>query len=429
MGQESSDSQLTADLENIHELIHRGQSETALEKLQAMTDSYPERLDILFLLGITVVEVSYSSHLTKEEKGKLLDEAIFTFQAMLSKEPHLHRVHLELARAYFLKGEDSLAKKHFKQVLKEETPLQVEENINHFLTKIKERRPWFGRISFEVMYDSNIGKISDEDTIYIYGLPFTLINKGDNNSGMGLSLRANGERQHKINKKLHWRTGGSIDHKEQEGGQFDEITIQGYTGPRWLLNQANEMSLLVGFRHSQRGNNSNYQDVSVRIETGHHLGPVKVSIQTSNYDHKSQLHGEEKNIQKYELKGLFNLTSRLQAQAKIGQEYDKPKFSYQNSSLSSIEVGLKLTLTQKIILDLSKEEQKVKYQGNWFPYIEDETSRRDQISFARLKVHLGSFELFGFRPYLSLVKEKRESNAQLHSYKRNFIGLNFIRDY
>ena len=424
-----SNEQLKPDLIIIHELIKKGRSLEALKELRMMADHYPDQLDVLFLWGITAVEESYHPNWTKEEREELLDEAISAFQIMLSKEPNLHRIHLELARVYFLKGKDALAKKHFKKVLKEETPVYVEKNIQHFLAQIKKRRPWQAMISFAIVYDSNIDKISDEDTIYIYGLPFTLDkNEDEDTSGTGLSLRASGEYQHKMTEHLRWRMGGNINNMNYQGSKFDTITILGYAGPGWSLNQTNELSVLAAFRHNQNSRTSHYQDVEVRIETSHLLGLVKMNTQALRYNRYFQ-DGKEQTGESYEARALLSLTPAFQAKAKIGQKYESPEFNDRSLSISSIEAGLTLALPQQINLDLSREEQRVRYKGNWFPYIEDGSSRRDRVSVFRLNIHRDNFELFGFRPFLSFEKEKRRSNAQLHSYKRTFIGLNFTLSY
>ncbi len=52
-----------------------------------------------------------------DERAALLDETIAAFHFMLARRPALVRVRLELARAFFLKGEDKLARRHFEQVL------------------------------------------------------------------------------------------------------------------------------------------------------------------------------------------------------------------------------------------------------------------------------------------------------------------------
>ena len=52
-----------------------------------------------------------------ETRNGHLDRAIAAFRSILVDRPELVRVRLELARAFFLKEEDTLARRHFEQVL------------------------------------------------------------------------------------------------------------------------------------------------------------------------------------------------------------------------------------------------------------------------------------------------------------------------
>ena len=63
----------------------------------------------------------------------LLDEAIIALLAILVDRPELVRVRLELARAFFYKGEDTLARGHFERVLAGEVPEAVKVNVQRFL--------------------------------------------------------------------------------------------------------------------------------------------------------------------------------------------------------------------------------------------------------------------------------------------------------
>ena len=85
---------------------------------------------------------------------------------------------LELARAFFLKEEDTLARRHFEQVLAGEPPAAVTANIQRFLNIMRARRQWEARFGLALAPDTNIGAASGGRTIMIdtaFGrLPFTL---------------------------------------------------------------------------------------------------------------------------------------------------------------------------------------------------------------------------------------------------------------
>ena len=141
------------------------------------------------------------------EKGDH-DTAIASFRAMLVEDPKLVRVRLELARAFYLKGDDRLARRHFEQVLAGGVPPQVVRNVNRFLRTMRARRRWDMHAGFSIAPDTNIGASSDERIIYINvggaRLPFTRDAEELTTSGIGLSFWTGGEYQFPLRDNLRY---------------------------------------------------------------------------------------------------------------------------------------------------------------------------------------------------------------------------------
>ena len=85
----------------------------------------------LFELGITALEIAERTD-SAAARRDLYDKAIVAFRAILINHPNLVRVRLELARAFFLKGQDGLARRHFELVLAGGVPPPVAANIHAF---------------------------------------------------------------------------------------------------------------------------------------------------------------------------------------------------------------------------------------------------------------------------------------------------------
>ena len=98
----------------------------------------------------------------KTRSDALLDEAIAAFHGHAGRTTRAVRVRLELARAFFLKGEDRLARRHFEQVLAGKPPAAVALNVNRFLNIMRARKRWSLRLGVALAPDSNIGAGSDE---------------------------------------------------------------------------------------------------------------------------------------------------------------------------------------------------------------------------------------------------------------------------
>ena len=206
-----------------------------------------------FLLGLAAVGAAEKPGIEDDRRIALLDEAIAAFRAMLVNRPDLVRVRLELARAFFLKGEDGLAKDHFERVLAGNPPAGVALNVNRFLAQIRARKRWSVRVGAALAPDSNVTARSGERTILLdtqFGrLPFTY--QGDKpRSGIGIALWAGGEYQYLLNPRWRLRAGGDVSRREYRSSEFDRMTLSAHLGPRWLIGRASEASLLASARQS-----------------------------------------------------------------------------------------------------------------------------------------------------------------------------------
>ena len=81
--------------------------------------------NLLFNVAMASVEKQYNA------------EAIKILRHMLSINPQLHRVRLELARILFNINEYDAAKTHFEYVLAADIPDEVRNNIQAFLSRIR----------------------------------------------------------------------------------------------------------------------------------------------------------------------------------------------------------------------------------------------------------------------------------------------------
>ena len=86
-------------------------------------------LDPLFQEGMTAVQEATVTP-DEDRREAFLDEAIAAFRQMLVADPNPVRVRLELARAFFLKDEDSFARRHFEAVLAGGVPEPVAANTD-----------------------------------------------------------------------------------------------------------------------------------------------------------------------------------------------------------------------------------------------------------------------------------------------------------
>jgi len=119
-------------------------------------------------------------------------------------------------------------------------------------------------------------------------------------------------------------------------------------------------------------------------------------------------------------------TDSTNARAGVGWSGDRPKRSRERNECRRLQVGLTATLPRGFTVGGSAALRWTDYEGDWFPFT-DGRSREDLSRILRLNVHHRAFTLWGFSPRLSVVREERSSNAQLHDYERTFGELSFVR--
>ena len=146
----------TAGMKEARTLVKTGRFDEALAILRPLARGRAVKAEILFHVGLAAIGAAQKRDVPEKRRDALLDEAIAAFHTMLIKRPELVRVRLELARAFFLKGEDRLARRHFEQVLAGKPPAAVALNVNRFLNIMRARKRWSLRLGMALAPDSNI---------------------------------------------------------------------------------------------------------------------------------------------------------------------------------------------------------------------------------------------------------------------------------
>ena len=278
------------------------------------------------------------------------------------------------------------------------------------------RKRWSVRLGATLAPDTNIGAGSDERIIYIHGLPFRRNQEELTQSGVGLSAWAGGEYQWPLSNRWRLRSGGDITRREYKGGQFDRMTVSGHLGPRWLIGQASEASLLLSGIHEWAGSGleePSHYDVGIRAEGRHRLPRrttlnARVSRHERRYDERDHLDGLVTDI----LVGtswVASPTVRVDALAGWGPE--RPETERQRLHRRHVQLGASMALSRGFTAGGSGTLHWTNYEGNWFPFVSTGGGRSDLTRTIRLNVYDRGFTVWGFSPQVSVTREQRKSNA------------------
>jgi len=390
---------------------------------------HPDQVDVLFLIGFAALGAAQLPETSESQRRDYLDEAIASFHRILVARPELVRVRLELARAFYLKGDDGLSRQHFERVLAENPHPAVAANIRRFLAAIRERRRWNGYFGAALAPDSNINTSSDEEIIHIYGLQFDVDEDAGSQSGVGVVLWGGGEYEHPLSGNVRLRAGGNVSRTEYEGQDFDQMFLAAHGGPRWLVSDGTEISLLASARRQWSSGEPESHDVGVRFEAAHRLSRrflvrTRASYHQREYDVDGHLDGPRSNLW---LGGLWWTTPTIRLEASVGLTGEQTQSERWRNTGESVGLGGSVDLPRGFTVGVNGEFRWKGYEGNWSPFTSAGESRRDQTKILRISVLNRAFTAWGFSPKLVLVQETRQSNAQLHDYRRTRTQLEFVR--
>ena len=416
-------------------LARGGKFDEALDLLRPLAAHRPVEPNVLFLLGLAGIGASQRPGVPEDERRALLDEAIAAFRTMLIDRPELVRVRLELARAFFLRGRDSLARRNFEQVLAGDLPPPVVANVQRFLREIRARKRWRVYFGAALAPDSNIGAASDERFIDIHiggvPLPFRRNEEELTTSGVGLSLWTGGEYQHPLGDRVRLRAGGDVSRREYPGGDFDQTNLGVHLGPRWLAGPRMDLSLLGSARRSLVAGTGDYDALGGRLEAHRRLTPrVSVTGRASWHDRRYR---EDRHLdgpaRDFSLSGSWVAAPTVRLDGALGYGDVRPgRVRYRNSG-RWVRVGAQVALPRGFAVGASGQLRWTDYEGEWPPHTPPGELREDRTRTLSASVHHRRFTLYGFSPELAVTNEARRTNAQLYDYKKNAAELRFVRQF
>ena len=426
-----------SDLSAAVAMLLQGEVEDAIDTVRPHLPKDDRAVNLLFESGMVLMGTAQATPPSDtESREALLDASIAAFRAILAAHPDHVRVRLELARAFFLRGRDGLARRHFELALAANPPAPVVANVNRHLAAIRARKRWSGYFGMALAPDTNIGAASANETVLldVFGqrLPFTLDDGGEQ-SGIGLTIWAGGERQEPLAPNWRLRFGGDIFRREYAGSRFDRMALGGHVGPRWLIGPRTEASLLLAARREWQADNPISRSLGFRLEASRRLAPrlsgqLGASLVEKRHDNSTHLDGRTRDLSA----GLsWAMTPVLRADIRAGLGRERPEFEDLRSRTHWASIGASASLPRGFSVSGTLTGRWTDYEGPGRPptNVVDGMLREDATRSVRLSVLKRDLTIRGFSPQLSVTHERRESNAQQADYQRTGAEISFVRQF
>lgn len=280
-------------------LILAGQTDPARRLLLDIADEAEDPVEVTFLLAsIAVAE-------------KRFDDAIDLYRDILTDQPGLTRVRLELPRTLFLNEEYEASEHHFRLVLATEPKGPVATNIRKFLDAIWDRRTFRYTFAFAVAPDSNINVAPEDERVDLFGLPFTLDGDAQKTSGVGIVASGGIEYLPRLSDRAKLQTNLYVRHSQYSGDTFDDTFVSLNSGPAFHWSRTTLIIQATGY-YRWFGHSAYNRSIGGRATLQHDLSRKWRLNTTLAYEHVNYFDNNSLDGPVYSLyaSATYGLTSR-----------------------------------------------------------------------------------------------------------------------
>lgn len=413
-----------APADDIKALVEQGKAAEAYE-LGAKTPELLGQPAFDFYFGVAAIDSGRAG------------EGVLALERYIVNFPDNSNARLELARGYFVLGEDARAREEFERVTKTKPPASVQTNIDRFLDAIRSRESRYTTTAGFYLeagygYDSNIsGGVSNGNVnLPIFGN--VVVNQAGVKAGSSFSwLAAGGQVSKPIAPGLSVFGGGQVDGKfNNANNQFDQNNVSAAGGLTYL---SNKNFYRVTLSHSEVAvDDKRFRDVdSIAGEWHRQLDELQTVSPFAQY---AQLRYTGDNKPRdadfytigvgYRKTFISNWQPLLTANLNGGEEHDIRGRPDLGREIYGGRLAISATPLPKWTISVGGAYQHSHYQG---PDALLLTIRRDNYYSVDATVGYAITRHLSAR--LELLGSKNDSNLALYAYRRDMATLKVRYDF
>ena len=386
-------------------LIANNRLDDAKKLLEQVLAANPDDSEALFLMATVAVE------------QKDYDRAISLYRRILVHEPDAERVRLDLARAFFLKGDYDNADRQFRFARAGNIDNKIKANIDHFLSAINRLREWTVNFAFGMAPDSNQNAATSANQVNLFGLPFALDNGARKQSGIGAAGYIGGEWSPLIADNVKARIGANLYRVDYSGGKFDDMTVAAYGGPQFLFDEWDFSILATGFKRWYA--NQDYLDgIGGKLAadygiTSNWLVGASVGAQSITNDFIPEEGGPLWSVQ---TEATYVLSPSSLFQLQLGFNRQDAQVAPYSYSAIWFGGGYQQDLPFGFSAGFQPSYFITRYDAALAAFGETRSDNAVTLAFTLLNRR---FDYHGFTPRLSYIFTEQHSNIPLYSFSRN----------
>jgi len=364
---------------------------------------------LVFMLGISARETGNPK------------ESIVLFKQILEEEPTALRVRLELARSYYITGDMKAAKREFLTVKAARPPKKIGDNIDKFLTAIKNNQPkyWSLRFSAGYKYDSNFNAGPSIDTVEMYNTVFTLSDTAKKTGDHAFFYSVDAEYNFPISKDYLWENRVSANKNTYNDTESnDSVVLSLATGPGYRTKNM-KVSLPLTYTRSKFGKTDPWftKTYTLSPQVAYNVSKKLQAMANLSVGRKEYYDRNDKRTTFYSvapgLKYYPDSSSFIQGGLKAGRETSKTEYS--TNKYAGFNFGYYKALTKSLSFYGAPSIMYYKYRVNEPAY---DAPRKDrtlnvyaQMAYYIPKIHSSVT--------VATIHTQNKSNLDIYTYIRN----------
>jgi tetratricopeptide (TPR) repeat protein len=352
------------------------------------------------------------------------DRAAALYRRMLSSDPSLLRVRLELARTLFAARDYEAARYHFEIALGQTLDESVRQNIYAFLRAIRGRVTWL-TFSFTIGPDSNPNFATSARTVDLFGLTFEL--NPDARAKKAFGIVANAQARYAFGEDNRYFVAGALEYRDYEQSFADSEALELTLGRSFVTGEAlwtAELGpLAAGYQDRELYYGWLLRSTNAVPLGERFLSSTHVTLKRLEYPRFSYLTADQ-----YwagtSLRYAIDPASGVWISLALGRSLaEEDPYSYQ-----AVEglIGYTRELPARINLQVQLSGNRYVYDEPPPLFAED---RRDRLTRLDLMLTARDWNLYGFAPRLTMSTARNSSTISLFSYTRRFAGIGLTREF
>ena len=396
-------------------LMASGRTDEARVLLEDLSTRYRDSNDVDFLLGLLAVE------------SRDYPRAIDRFRTILVRSPGAVRVRLELARAFYLKGDHANAYRQFQFARAGNPPPGVVATIDRFMAQIRQQKDWSYSFSLAIAPDSNINNGTTARDVELFGLPFELSDETRSQSGVGLAIQGALEFAPRLSERVRMRVGAAVQRRDYAGGDFDEMTVALHAGPRLTLGKWDMSALATGFQR-RFGGRRLAEGAGAKLEATHYFSArTAMSLGATAYKVRYPHYPLQDGLSLSASAGLLRaLTPESSLTARIGAGRKTARTPELANWSGSLAVGYYRDLPGGFSVYAEPSIAEARYDAT-DPFFGKR--RKDRLLELHLALLNRRISLRGFTPKVGFTLGRRRSSIELYDYNQRRFEFGVTRAF